>query len=42
MSRRSLWKGAALFYVFGMIWVGLLAAVLVAAFEILKNGIRHR
>jgi hypothetical protein len=31
-----------MFYLFGMIWVVLLAAVLVAAFEALKGGIGHR
>jgi len=30
-----------LFYLFGMIWVVLLAAALVGAFEVLKGGIRH-
>ncbi len=30
-----------MFYLFGMIWVLLLAGVLVGAFEFLKGGIRH-
>ena len=30
-----------MFYLFGMVWVVLLAAMLVGAFEIIKGGVRH-
>ncbi len=30
-----------MFYLFGMIWVALLAALLVGAFEVLKGGTRR-
>ena len=41
MCRHSARKGDAVFYLFGIIWVALLAAALVGAFEILRGGIRH-
>jgi hypothetical protein len=33
--------GVEMFYLFGMVWVVLLAAMLVGAFEIIKGGVRH-
>jgi uncharacterized membrane protein len=41
VRRHSARKGDAVFYLFGIIWVALLAAALVGAFEILRGGIRH-